>query len=37
MSVRPVLVYLGNLEGSVEGNGFFDAIIPAQTLLHVSA
>ena len=34
MSVRLVLVYLGNLEGSVEGDGFFDALIPAQSLLH---
>lgn len=34
MSVRPVLVYLGNLDGSVEGDGFFDALIPAQSLLH---
>ena len=33
MSVRPVLVYLGQLDGSVEGDGFFDAIIPAQKLL----
>ncbi len=33
MSVRPVLVYLGKLDASVEGDGFFDAIIPAQKLL----
>ena len=33
MSVRPVLVYLGQLDASVEGDGFFDAIIPAQKLL----
>ena len=35
MSVRPVLVHLGNLDGSVEGDGFFDAIIPAQALLNL--
>ena len=35
MSVRPVLVYLGNLDGSIEGNGFFDAIVPAQELLQI--
>jgi hypothetical protein len=33
MSVRPVVVYLGQLDASVEGDGFFDAIIPAQKLL----
>lgn len=33
MSVRPVLVYLGHLDGNVEGDGFFDAIIPAETLI----
>jgi len=33
MSVRPALVYLGSLDGNVEGDGFFDAIIPAQNLL----
>ena len=35
MSVRPVLVHLGNLDGSVEGDGFFDAVIPAQALLNL--
>ena len=34
MSVRPVLVYLGNLDGSIEGDGFFDVIVPAQELLQ---
>lgn len=33
MSVRPVLVYAGELSGEVEGDGFFDAIIPAERLL----
>ena len=35
MSVRPVLVYLGNLDGSIDGDGFFDAIVPAQDLLKI--
>ena len=35
MSVRPVLVYLGNLDGSIEGDGFFDTIVPAQELLRI--
>ena len=33
LAVRPVLVYLGELDGEVEGNGFFDALIPAESLL----
>ena len=33
MSPRPVLVYDGCLAPSVEGTGFFDAIIPARKLL----
>jgi hypothetical protein len=33
MSVRPVLVYIGDLDGEVEGDGFFDAVIPAESLL----
>ena len=33
MSVRPVLVYAGELSREVEGDGFFDAIIPAERLL----
>ncbi len=33
MSPRPVLVYDGELEPSVEGAGFFDAVIPAEKLL----
>ena len=35
MTPRPVLVYDGTLSPSVEGTGFFDAIIPAQKLLGV--
>ena len=34
LAVRPVLVYLGELDGAVAGNGFFDALIPAETLLY---
>lgn len=34
LSVRPVLVYDGELAPSVEGTGFFDAIIPAARLLE---
>lgn len=30
---RPVLVYDGNLAPTVEGTGFFDAVIPARKLL----
>lgn len=33
MTARPVLVYDGELEPSVEGTGFFDALIPASRLL----
>ena len=33
MSARPVLVYDGNLSRTVEGDGYFDAIIPARKLL----
>lgn len=33
MSVRPVLVYAGELAKSVEADGYFDAIIPARKLL----
>ena len=33
MSPRPVLVYDGHLAPSVEGTGYFDAIIPARKLL----
>ena len=33
MSPRPVLVYDGHLSPSVEGSGYFDAVIPAGRLL----
>ena len=33
MSARAVLVYDGELDPVVEGNGFFDAIIPIRSLL----
>ena len=33
MSARPVLVYEGELAPVVEGDGFFDAVIPASKLL----
>ena len=33
VSARAVLVYDGELDPVVEGNGFFDAIIPASRLL----
>jgi AAA+ ATPase superfamily predicted ATPase len=33
LSVRPVLVYLGELDGVIEGDGFFDALISAESLL----
>ena len=33
VSARPVLVYDGELDGAVEGNGYFDAIVPARKLL----
>ena len=36
MSARPVLVYDGELDGTVEGNGYFDAIIPACKLLGIA-
>lgn len=35
MSVRPVLVYDGELAPSVEGTGFFDAIVPFRRLLNL--
>ena len=35
MTPRPVLVYDGNLAPSVEGAGFFDAIIPARKMLGI--
>lgn len=34
ISVRPVLVYQGELDGNVEGDGFFDVLIPASTLIR---
>ena len=34
MSPRPVLVYEGELAPSVEGSGYFDAVIPASKLLE---
>lgn len=33
MTVRPVLVYAGELAKSVEADGYFDAIIPARKLI----
>jgi len=33
VSARPVLVYDGELDPVVEGDGFFDAIVPASKLL----
>lgn len=33
MSVRPVLVYDGELAPIVSGRGYFDAIIPARKLI----
>ena len=33
MSVHPAIVYLGELSKEVEGDGFFDAVIPAEKLL----
>lgn len=33
VSARPMLVYDGELAKSVEGSGFFDAIVPARKLL----
>lgn len=35
MSARPVLVYDGKLDPVVEGNGYFDAVIPVSKLLGV--
>ena len=37
VSARPVLVYDGELAPSVEGSGFFDAIVPAAKLLGLEA
>jgi len=34
ISARPVLVYDGELDPVVEGNGYFDAIIPASKLIE---
>ena len=34
LSLRPVLVYEGELEPSVEGSGFFDSVIRAERLLQ---
>lgn len=34
MGRRPVLVYAGELSKAVEADGFFDVIIPAESLLH---
>jgi len=33
---RNLLVYLGKLDSCVEGDGFFDAVIPAQQLFRNS-
>ena len=33
VTVRPVLVYAGELAKSVEADGYFDAIIPARKLI----
>lgn len=35
LSTRPVLVYDGELDGDVEGAGFFDAVVPARKLLGI--
>jgi hypothetical protein len=35
MTVRPVLVYAGELSKSVEADGYFDAIVPARKLFGV--
>jgi hypothetical protein len=32
MTVRPVLVYAGELSKTVEADGYFDAIVPARKL-----
>ena len=34
LSLRPVLVYEGELDPAVEGSGFFDSIICAERLLR---
>lgn len=34
VSIHPVLVHLGEVSGEVDGDGFFDAIIPAKSLLQ---
>ena len=34
VSIHPVLVHLGEVSGEVDGDGFFDAIIPAGSLLQ---
>ena len=34
MSVRTALVYAGRLSKAVMGSGYFDAIVPAEKLLH---
>ena len=34
VSIHPVLVHLGEVSGEVDGDGFFDAIIPAESLLQ---
>lgn len=35
LSARPVLVYDGELQPSVEGTGYFDAVIDARQLLDL--
>lgn len=35
LSVRPALVYEGELAPSVTGCGFFDAIIPVEKMLNI--
>ena len=34
VSVRTALVYLGELDPVVEGNAYFDAVIPAESMLR---
>ena len=34
VTVRPVLLYLGEVDAGIEGEGFFDALIPAEDLLR---
>lgn len=36
MSVRTALVYAGTLSKAVRGSGYFDALVPAETLLGLS-